>query len=108
MIILASLILKNTKINALTLFPFILVRERKDFKDRVLLHHEKIHLRQQLELLVVLFYVWYVLEFYYHWFRLRNRELAYRSISFEKEAYANERDSQYLSKRTFWQFLKYR
>jgi hypothetical protein len=38
---------------------------------------------------------------------LKDRNLAYRNISFEKEAYLNEKDPDYLKKRSFWAFKKY-
>src|SRR5690606_18136527 len=97
-------LLKNTKISAITLFPFIILRNPGDLSDAVLLNHERIHLRQQLELLIVFFYFWYVIEYYYRLFRLRNRFLAYRSISFERESYAMEHDPEYLKKRRIWNF----
>lgn len=107
MIIVSRGLLKNTKISAITLFPFILLRNA-DFKnDAVLLNHEKIHLQQQRELLIIFFYIWYVLEYYYLVFKLKNRFLAYKSISFEREAYGNENDLTYLEKRKLWSFWKY-
>ena len=42
----------------LTFFPFFLMN-KEDVLDKVFVNHEKIHLRQQLELLVLPFYVWY-------------------------------------------------
>jgi len=36
----------------------------------------------------------------------KNFDLGYRNISFEREAYSNEKDLVYLRKRTFWNFLK--
>ena len=39
----------------LTLYPFVLISNAKDRNDKVFLNHEKIHIRQQLELLVVPF-----------------------------------------------------
>jgi hypothetical protein len=36
---------------------------KEDVLDKVFVNHEKIHLRQQLELLVLPFYVWYIIEF---------------------------------------------
>ena len=75
--------------------------------DTVLLNHEKIHLKQQLELLILPFYIWYVLEFVFRFIQHKNRHAAYINISFEKEAYVNERNLQYLNERRFWRFLKY-
>ena len=96
------------KINGITLFPFIILR-RKDFKtNKILVNHEKIHIRQQLELLIVFFYVWYVVEYYYWYIKLKNKDLAYKSISFEREAYAMEEDLNYLETRKIWSFWKYK
>jgi hypothetical protein len=91
----------------LTLFPFVLVKSKKDRQDLVFLNHEKIHIRQQLELLVVPFYVLYLLEFLVRWMVLKNRFKAYKSISFEREAYGNEYDLGYLKKRKWYGFLNY-
>ncbi len=93
------------KIQGITLFPFIIVRSKKPSK--VLINHEKIHIRQQLELLILPFYIWYVGEWLYHYIRCRHFWRAYRQISFEREAYDNEEDFEYLKKRKFWSFLEY-
>jgi len=37
----------------LTLFPFIFLRTKNLKENPTLIHHEKIHLRQQLELLII-------------------------------------------------------
>ncbi|KMQ70457.1 hypothetical protein SDC9_201896 [bioreactor metagenome] len=108
MIIVCKTVLKNTKINGITLFPFIFLRKPEDRTNAVLINHEKIHLRQQLELLVIFFYLWYVIEYYYWYFKLNDHFLAYKYISFEREAFAMEADLQYLQKRKLWSFWKYR
>ncbi|MFY1047684.1 hypothetical protein [Chryseobacterium sp. GP-SGM7] len=107
MIIVCQKLLKNTKINGITLFPFIFIKNPEDKKNRVLINHEKIHIRQQLELLVIFFYILYIAEYYYHFFKLKNPYQAYKSISFEREAYAMEHDLSYLRKRKFWGFIKF-
>ncbi len=107
MIIVCQMLLKNTKINGITLYPFILLQKPEYKENKVLINHEKIHLRQQLELLIVFFYLWYVVEYYYWFFKLKDGFLAYRNISFEREAYAKESDLQYLKSRKFWSFWKY-
>lgn len=108
MILVCRFFLGRSRINAITLFPFILVKDKLMRKDSVLLNHEKIHLRQQLELLVVFFYLWYLAEYYYWLFKLKNPHSAYLRISFEREAYANEENLTYLNQRRFWAFLNYR
>ena len=91
----------------LTLFPFVFVKYSLDKKNPVFINHEKIHLRQQLELLIIPFFILYFIEFFLRLIQYGNRDLAYRNISFEREAYANEQDLNYLKNRFFWKFLKY-
>jgi hypothetical protein len=91
----------------LTVFPFVFLLNKKDKVNQVLLNHEKIHIRQQVELLVVFFFIWYCIEFLVRMIQCKNRREAYYNISFEREAYANEKDLDYLKKRSFWNFLNY-
>lgn len=107
MIVICQRLLKNTKISGITLFPFILLKRPEDLHNQILINHEKIHLRQQLELLIIFFYLWYVIEYYYWYFKLKDTFLAYKSISFEREAYAMEHDLNYLESRKVWNFFKY-
>ena len=95
--------LKN--ILGIALFPFILVQSKKP--SIVLINHEKIHIRQQLELLVLPFYAWYLIEFVIKYIKYQNVYLAYKRISFEQEAYTFESSLDYLKKRKVWAFLKY-
>lgn len=92
---------------AITLYPFVLLRFPGDRLDPVLLNHERIHLRQQLELLVIPFYVWYLAEYARHRLRGLNHTAAYLRISFEREAYANEQRLNYLEKRPALAFRRY-
>ena len=108
MIIVCQSLLKNTKINGITLFPFIFIKKKEFLQDQILIQHEKIHLRQQIELLVIFFYLWYILEYFYWYFRLNNSYLAYKHISFEREAYAKEQDKQYLQQRKLFAFWTYK
>ncbi|MCA0133265.1 hypothetical protein [Winogradskyella alexanderae] len=91
----------------IALFPFLILKSKKLITDDVLLNHEKIHLRQQLELLVIPFYAIYVLEFVIRFYKTKNWHGAYRAISFEKEAYTNEANLYYLKKRRIWGFINY-
>ncbi len=91
----------------LTFFPFVFLKNKEDVLDKVFVNHEKIHLKQQIELLVLPFYVWYVMEFFIRWIMTKDKNAAYRNISFEKEAYTNEKDLNYLQSRSFWRFLNY-
>jgi hypothetical protein len=91
----------------ITVFPFVFFRSKSHAADAVSVNHEKIHLRQQAELLVVLFFIWYAIEFLIRIIKHGNWHKAYRNISFEREAYANEADLSYLARRAFWGFLNY-
>ncbi|MCC4212863.1 hypothetical protein [Leeuwenhoekiella parthenopeia] len=87
-------------------WPFILIREERLKRDLVFINHERIHLRQQAELLVVPFYIWYATEYLYYLLKGYSKQKAYRSVCFEREAYKFEADFTYLEKRRFWGFLK--
>lgn len=93
--------------SSITLFPFVVVHNKKDKQNIVLINHEKIHIRQQLETLILPFFIWYGLEFLIRLMQYRNKKTAYKNISFEKEAYFYEKDREYLKNRAFWSFLKY-
>ncbi|GAA4275861.1 hypothetical protein [Aquimarina mytili] len=91
----------------LALWPFIVVKDSFLKDDEAFINHEKIHIRQQAELLVLPFYILYFAEYIIRVFQYRNLQLAYRNISFEREAYYNEDDLNYLKKRKPWSFIKY-
>ena len=107
MIVLVNRFLLRKKFLGVALWPFVILKYKELKKDEVFLNHENIHLRQQLELLIIPFYLWYGFEFVIRLFQYKNRNLAYRNISFEREAYENEKDLDYLQKRSFWKFLFY-
>ena len=88
-------------------YPFILLKDDKYGKDEVTINHEKIHLRQQLELLIIPFYIWYLLEFFIRYAKSGDFYASYKNISFEQEAYCNEHNFDYLSNRSWWCFTKY-
>ncbi len=90
-----------------TLWPFIVMKDRALENDVVFINHERIHFRQQRELLVLPFYIWYGLEFLVRLLQYKDRYKAYRNISFEREAYTNELDLDYLKRRSAWTFLRF-
>lgn len=93
--------------NGISIFPFVFIKHGALKTNRMFMNHEKIHLRQQLELLIIFFYLWYILEFIFRYFQHKNWDKAYRNISFEREAYANENDLNYLESRPFLRAFKY-
>ncbi len=106
---------------AINLFGVLFVKNNAKIDD-VTINHEAIHSRQFVELMVLFavasvfirwwlplfaplfFYVWYIVEWL---IRLLKKGNAYRNISFEREAYANEGDASYLKGRGWFNFLKY-
>lgn len=74
---------------ALTILKWIFVRPDSIMWQRDYTH-EAIHNRQQREITLVLFLLIYVLEYIIKLLCTFNHRRAYRSISFEQEAYANE------------------
>ncbi|WP_245833683.1 hypothetical protein [Nonlabens spongiae] len=94
------------KYRGMTLFPLLLVSHEADVHDEVFINHERIHAAQQKELLIIFFYLWYVINY----LLLRTKydhHQAYRNIVFEREAYAMERNLNYLTDRKWWSFLKF-
>lgn len=91
--------------NGMAIFPFLFVKYKKPSK--VLINHERIHFRQQIELLIFPFYLWYILEYLIHRLNGKNANQAYMNISFEREAYANDNNLAYLKKRKVWSFWQY-
>lgn len=68
-----------------------------------LINHERIHTAQMLELAVIPFYIIYFVEWL---IRLTMRGNAYRNISFEREAYAHQREQDYLRHRKHYAWLR--
>jgi len=93
--------------HGMAIFPFICVKEHDYRYDQTLMNHEKIHLCQQLEMCIVPFYLLYVGHYLFNLLKYKNHDEAYRNICFEREAYDNELDLNYLRKRTFWRFWRY-
>ncbi|WP_422083541.1 hypothetical protein [Ulvibacterium sp.] len=91
----------------LSFWPFIFLKHKSLKKDAVLINHEKIHLRQQLELLIIPFYILYILEWLLRILLYLNTYRAYQNMSFEREAYHNEKDLNYLDRRKPFSFINY-
>lgn len=93
--------------SAITLWPFILLRDRSSLNDAVLLNHEKIHLQQQVELLLIFFYLFYLIEYLLGRLKGRSQYQSYREISFEREAFNHENDLDYLNKRQAYSSFRF-
>lgn len=89
---------------AWTLWPFIFIRDEK-YRTSILLNHERIHLAQQKEMLVIPFFVLYILNFVFNLITMNKSP--YKNIVFEKEAFENEDWDIYLKIRKFWAWVSY-
>ena len=88
---------------AITLAPFGIYMKEKYLTNTRTINHEKIHWKQQMEMLIIFFYLWYLFE----WFiKLFTTSDAYRSLSFEREAYDNDDNFDYLKERKHFAWIK--
>lgn len=114
---------------AINLFGVLFVKNNAKI-DEVTINHEFIHSAQIAEmmiasvpfalllwlftnvwlgllLVIASYYLWYVIEWLVRLIQYRNFDKAYRNISFEREAYANQDDLSYLKNRKRFDFAKY-
>ena len=47
----------------ITFYPFVFLADKNDKLNSRFVNHERIHIRQQLEMLVLPFFIWYGIEF---------------------------------------------
>ena len=85
----------------------VLFTRRDRLISSVELNHEQIHTEQMKEMLYVFFYLWYLIEWFVRLIMLRDSHKAYRSISFEQEAYSNQENLTYLEGRKRYRWLSY-
>ena len=81
---------------------FVKDRLRDRLNDTVI-NHERIHTAQMREMLYIGFYVWYVIEWIFRLFQHGLNKRAYKNISFEREAFANEDNFNYLKERRHYE-----
>ncbi|MXV49852.1 hypothetical protein GS399_02635 [Pedobacter sp. HMF7647] len=91
----------------MAIFPLILIKEDSDYKNEQLINHEKIHLQQQLELLILPFYLLYLGNYLVNLIIYKSHNQAYRNIVFEREAFVNDDTKNYLETRRFYSWLQY-
>lgn len=73
----------------------------------VCINHEFIHSAQQKEMAWIFFYLWYVIEWTIRLLITLSPLLAYRNISFEREAYDNQTKFNYVNTRKRFTWMKY-
>lgn len=90
MIIIYNKLIPFKGYKAMCIWPFIFARDKLNVID---INHESIHGKQQLELLIIFFYLIYLIEWLFK---------GYRNIFFEKEAYSNQNNLEYLKNRKWF------
>ena len=88
----------------INLFGILFCRKQLNKID---INHETIHTKQMQELLYIFFYLWYIIEYLIRLIIYRNTKLAYKNISFEREAYQNQYNLDYLSNRKHYNWFNY-
>ena len=106
MLIIKNKILPFKRYRAMTIWPLLFVRSDVEVGP-VLIRHEEIHGRQQREMLLVGFYVWYVIEWLFRAVQYGSWHIGYKNISFEREAYFFEGDVGYLDRRKLWSWTRW-
>ena len=86
---------------AFTIFP-VIIASKDEMKNKVLMNHESIHLKQQKELLVIFFLLLYYAHSMYFLIRYLSLKKAYRLNFFEVEAFVFEDDIYYLNTRKWF------
>ena len=89
---------------AINMFGFIFTKQHLSRVDE---NHEYIHTLQQRELLFVFCYLFYVTEWIVRVIQTRSLIKGYLRISFEREAYENQRLLDYRETRKFFAWRKY-
>ena len=69
------------------------------------INHESIHTVQIQELFYIGFYIWYFVEWIIETFHYKDK--AYRTNTFEREAYDNDDNLNYLNEREPYAWIKY-
>lgn len=87
------------KFRAMTIGRYVIVFDHSVLNNKIVMNHEAIHYQQIKDLGFIRFYVLYCAYFISAVFRYRNWMKAYQNIPFEREAYRNENNKNYLLKR---------
>lgn len=87
----------------INLFGILFCRKQLNEID---INHETIHTKQGQELLWIGFYLWYLIEYLIRLIIYRDTWMAYKNISFEREAYYNQSDLFYLNRRKHYSWFK--
>jgi hypothetical protein len=99
--------LPRLPVGGVAIFPFLLLKDKKSRLNQHLMNHEFIHFRQQIELLIIPFYIIYILNYLINLILYHNHQQVYRNILFEMEAYENDTNLDYPVERKFASWTSY-
>lgn len=90
--------ISGMNITAVTLFFWIFIRP--EYADNsVIIRHEKIHVEQYKETLLLGFFLFYFYDFVKNMIKERSWSVSYRNIRLEKEAYQYQNSEGYIKRR---------
>lgn len=90
----------------INLFGALFTRREEQISETTA-NHEAIHTAQMKEMLYIPFYLYYIVEWLIRLAVCLDSHKAYRSISFEREAYSNQCNLAYLEQRKRFSWVKY-
>lgn len=90
----------------INLFGVLFVKEKVQLSE-VDMNHEAIHSEEMKDLLWIGFYLWYIIEWVVRLVQYRDCNKAYKNISFEREAYANQGNMDYIATRKWGSWMDY-
>lgn len=105
MIIVKNKIIPFGSYTTINLFGILFTKS--DYLSPITINHERIHTKQMLELLIVGYYLWYIIEYIIVRFCHKKQNDAYHDISFEEEAHNNDNNLHYLDNRKHFAWWKY-
>ena len=105
MIIVKNKIIPFGSYTTINLFGILFTKS--DYLSPITINHERIHTKQMLELLIVGYYLWYIIEYIIVRFCHKKQNDAYHDISFEEEAHNNDNNLHYLDNRKHFACWKY-
>lgn len=105
MIIVKNKIIPFGSYTTINLFGILFTKS--DYLSPITINHERIHTKQMLELLIIGYYLWYIIEYIIVRFCHKKQNDAYHDISFEEEAHNNDNNLHYLDNRKHFAWWKY-
>jgi hypothetical protein len=87
---------KKLKVNGIAMFGYALFADKKEDVGLVLINHERIHVDQMKRDGYIMFYVRYFYEYFKYRRMGHDHYNAYRRISYEQEAWLNQKNLYYV------------